>query len=334
LVAIYLKGAAFFILPVFLGLLSLWVLIRQQKPNLLLMTLLGALAIFLFAPHIQFFPVGLGLKMLMASTIFTVLLFGLLIPVFGFYKMKRGLSIIFYLLAVVFFVKAHLSSDFTSTRQKPNSLVYYLDADKGASYWATYDKNLDDWTKGYLGKNPEDATKYIESASGSKYSSGYTYAIKAPKKDIPLFETVLNKDTLINGIKNVTITIIPKRHVNQISLYVEEGTNFETISFNGENFQLHKKYDPASMKIKGKEIVRYYVSDNDSLEVSYTIKSEQPVKFTVMEYSYDLLDHPQFTINKRAENMMPTPFVITDAIAVKKKIDMSTMNLKVTDTLQ
>jgi len=334
LVAIYLKGAAFFILPVFFGLLSLWILIRQEKPNLLLMTLLGALAIFLFAPHIQFFPVGLGLKMLMASTIFTVLLFGLLLPVFGFYKMKRGLSIIFYLLAIVFFVKAHLSSDFTSERQKPNSLVYYLDVDKGDSYWATYNKVLDDWTIGYLGKNPEEASKYIESASGSKYSSGYTYAVKAPKKDIPLFETVLNKDTIINGIKNVTITIIPKRYVNQISLYVEEGTNFETISFNGEDFQLHKKYDPASMKIKGKEIVRYYVSDKDSLEVSYTIKSEQPVKFTVMEYSFDLLTHPQFSINKRAENMMPTPFVITDAIAVKKKIDVGSLKVKVTDSLQ
>jgi hypothetical protein len=122
--------------------------------------------------------------------------------------------------------------------------------------------------------------------------------------------------------------------VNQISLYVEEGTNFETISFNGEDFQLHKKYDKASMKIKGKEIVRYYVSDNDSLEVSYTIKMEQPVKFTVMEYSFDLLSHSQFSINKRAENMMPTPFVITDAIAVKKKIDVGTLQLKISDTIQ
>ncbi len=84
LVAIYLKGAAFFILPVFFGLFSLWILIRQERPNLLLMTLLGALAIFLFAPHIQFFPVGLGLKMLVASTVFVVLLFGLLLPVLGF----------------------------------------------------------------------------------------------------------------------------------------------------------------------------------------------------------------------------------------------------------
>jgi len=334
LVAIYLKGAAFFILPVFFALVSLWVLIRQEKPNLLLMTLLGSLAIFLFAPHIQFFPIGLGLKMLMASTIFTVLLFGLLIPVFGFYKMKRGLSIIFYLLAIFFFVKAHLSSSFSSERQKPNSLVYYVDAENDANYWATYDNMTDDWIKGYLGENPEEASKYITNAAGSKYNSGYTFATIAPKKDIPRFKTILNKDTLINGLKNVTFTIVPQRHVNQISLYVNDGATFETIAFNGENFQLHQKTDSASLKIKGKEIVRYYVSDNDSLEVSYTIKNKIPVQFTVMEYSYDLLSHPQFSINKRAENMMPKPFVVTDAVVVKKKIDVSSLQFKVNDTLQ
>ncbi len=334
LVAIYLKGAGFFILPVFFGLLSLWILIRQQKPNLLLMTLLGALAIFLFAPHIQFFPVGLGLKMLMASTIFTVLLFGLLLPVFGFYKIKRGLSIVFYLLAIVFFVKAHLSSNFTSERQKPNSLIYYQDADKGESYWATYDEMGDDWTAGYLGEDPEEASKYIESASGSKYSSGYTYAVKAPKKNIPLFKTELKKDTIINGLKNITFTIIPQRHVNQISLYTEEDINFNSLSFNGQSLPKETNENDNSQKIKSKELVRYYISDNDSLEVSYTIPKDQDVNFIVMEYSYDLLSHPQFSINKRAENMMPKPFVVTDAIAVKKTIDVDALRLKVNDTLR
>ncbi len=329
--AIYLKGAAFFILPVFFGLLSLWVLIRQEKPNLLLMTLLGALAIFLFAPHIQFFPVGLGLKMLVASTIFTVLLFGLLLPVFGFYKMKRGLSVLFYLLAIFFFVKAHLSSDFSPERQKPNSLIYYQDADNGNTYWTTYDKMGDDWTAGYLGKNPEEASKFITKASGSKYGRGYTFATEAPKKEIPLFKTELKQDTIINGNKNVTFTIIPQRNVNQISLYAGEGVRFKTISFNGKSLETAKVIDSSTLKIKGGELVRYYMSDKDSLEVSYTISKEQPVTFTVMEYSYDLLSHPKFSINKRAENMMPKPFVVTDAIVVKKTIDIDALQSMVND---
>ena len=101
------KGGAFFIIPVFFGLLSLWILLRQQKPSLLLFVLLSAPAIFIFTPLIQFFPVGLGLKMLVASCVFTVLLFGLLYNVLGFYKMKRFFSIFFFILAAGFFISAH-----------------------------------------------------------------------------------------------------------------------------------------------------------------------------------------------------------------------------------
>ena len=332
IVAIYLKGAAFFIIPVFLGLLSLWILIRQEKPNLILMVIIGALAIFMFVPLIQFFPVGLGLKMLVGSCLITALLFGILLPVFGFYSKKGILSAVFILLAIVFFIKAHLTSNFTSERQKPNSLVYYYDADTDETYWATYDKILDDWTKGYLGENPEEASNYITHASGSKYAKGYSFAVEAPAKNIPLFKAVLNSDTIINDIKKRTFTIIPNRNVNQISLYVAEGVEFDFLSFNGQSLPLNNNENRASQKIKSKELVRYYVSDKDSLEVSYEVSKDQKVSFTVMEYSYDLLDHPQFKINNRAENMMPKPFVVSDAIIVKKKITIDDLPLKIKDS--
>lgn len=332
IVAIYLKGAAFFIIPVFLGLLSLWILIRQEKPNLILMVIIGALAIFMFVPLIQFFPVGLGLKMLVGSCLITALLFGILLPVFGFYSKKGILSAVFILLAIVFFIKAHLTSNFTAERQKPNSLVYYYDADTDETYWATYDKILDDWTKGYLGENPEEASNYITYASGSKYAKGYSFAVEAPAKNIPLFKAVLNSDTIINDIKKRTFTIIPNRNVNQISLYVAEGVEFDFLSFNGQSLPLNNNENRASQKIKSKELVRYYVSDKDSLEVSYEVSKDQKVSFTVMEYSYDLLDHPQFKINNRAENMMPKPFVVTDAIIVKKKIIVDDLPLKIKDS--
>ena len=332
IVAIYLKGAAFFIIPVFLGLLSLWILIRQEKPNLILMVIIGALAIFMFVPLIQFFPVGLGLKMLVGSCLITALLFGILLPVFGFYSKKGILSAVFILLAIVFFIKAHLTSNFTSERQKPNSLVYYYDADTDETYWATYDKILDDWTKGYLGENPEEASNYITYASGSKYAKGYSFAVEAPAKNIPLFKAVLNSDTIINDIKKRTFTIIPNRNVNQISLYVAEGVEFDFLSFNGQSLPLNNNENSASQKIKSNELVRYYVSDKDSLEVSYEVSKDQKVSFTVMEYSYDLLDHPQFKINNRAENMMPKPFVVSDAIIVKKKITIDDLPLKIKDS--
>jgi len=328
-VAIYLKGAAFFIIPVFLGLLSLWILIRKDRPNLILLTIIGSIAIFIFAPLVQFFPVGLGLKMLVGSCLFTALLFGILLPVIGFYKFKKILAMLFVMVASLFFIKAHLSSNFSPTRQKPNSLVYYHDADNNKNYWATYDQELDDWTKEYLGDSPEPASSYISYASGSKYAKGYQFANVAPNKNIPIFKTVLHKDTVINQYKEVSFTIFPQRAVNQISLYTAEEVNFKSLSFNGQFFPLHNNLKNTAQKIKSKELVRYYVSDKDSLVVSYQVSKNQNVSFTVLEYSYDLLNHPEFTINKRADYMMPKPFIVTDAIIVKKELNsgnLSTIN--------
>ena len=321
-VAIYLKGAAFFIIPVFLGLLSLWILIRKDRPNLILLTIIGSIAIFIFAPLVQFFPVGLGLKMLVGSCLFTALLFGILLPVIGFYKLKKVLAMLFVIVASLFFIKAHLSSNFSPNRQKPNSLVYYHDADNNKNYWATYDQELDDWTKEYLGNSPEPASSYISYASGSKYAKGYKFANVAPNKNIPIFKTVLHKDTVINQYKEVSFTIFPQRAVNQISLYTADEANFKSLSFNGQFFPLNNNLTNAAQKIKSKELVRYYVSDKDSLVVSYEVSKNQKVSFTVLEYSYDLLNHPQFTINKRADYMMPKPFIVTDAIIVKKELNM------------
>ena len=328
-VAIYLKGAAFFIIPVFLGLLSLWILIRKDRPNLILLTIIGSIAIFIFAPLVQFFPVGLGLKMLVGSCLFTALLFGILLPVIGFYKFKKTLAMLFVMVASLFFIKAHLSSNFSPNRQKPNSLVYYHDADNNKNYWATYDQELDDWTKEYLGNSPEPASSYISYASGSKYAKGYKFANVAPNKNIPIFKTVLHKDTVINQYKEVSFTIFPQRAVNQISLYTAEEVNFKSLSFNGQFFPLHNNLKNTAQKIKSKELVRYYLSDKDSLVVSYQVSKNQNVSFTVLEYSYDLLNHPEFTINKRADYMMPKPFIVTDAIIVKKELNsgnLSTIN--------
>ena len=107
------------------------------------MALLAAPGVFLFAPLIQFFPVGLGSDHIVISCVFTVLLFGLLLPIFGFYRLKKLLSYLFLGLALVFFIVAHTQSSFSEIRQKPNSLSYYNNLDTKKAYWVSYDKMLD-----------------------------------------------------------------------------------------------------------------------------------------------------------------------------------------------
>ena len=298
-----------------------------------LLTFLGAPALFLFSPLIQFFPVGLGLKMLVISCVFTVLTFGLLIPVLASYRWKNILAAVCIIIALIFLISAHLTSDFSEERQKPNSLVYYQNADSETAYWATYDNILDEWTQGYLGDTPEAAATYIENSAGSKYNSPYTFATEAPTKSIPSFEIELIQDTVVAGYRSVAFKILPKRNVNRIELYADKEIDFIDFKANdvlpGSN---------ASEAYNGAErwhdrLLRYHVIDNEPLTVHYTVSEATPIEFRVLEYSYNLMEHSQFSIDRRPKHTMPKPFVITDAVIVQRSFNIDALPRAVNDSL-
>ncbi len=332
LLALYLKGAAFFIIPVFFGLLALWLLIRQRFPNSLLILLLCAPAIFLFAPLIQFFPVGLGPDMLFASVVFLVLLFGLLLPVFGFFRNKKALGILSLLLALVFLAIAHTKSDAAPDRQAPNSLIYYNNADTNKAYWATYNKVLDDWTRGYLGDSPEDATKYIGNAAGSKYNTPYSFAKETSPIALPQSDIAIKSDTIIQGLRHTTLTIRPNRPVNQIRMYTDESTPLRHIAFNGKVFAPDST-ETLYKKRGSRGILSYYITQGDVLEFEYAVPAGTNPVFSLKEFSYDLLDNPYFTVAARPNTMMPKPFIPNDAVVVERTIDIAKLTQVKNDTI-
>jgi hypothetical protein len=323
LVFVFLKGAAFFIIPVFFALLSWFLLLRFETPRLVIMALLGAPGVFIFAPLIQFFPVGLGSDHIVISCVFTVLLFGLLLPVFGFYKLKKVLSYLFFALAVVFFIVAHTQSSFSKIRQKPNSLSYYNNIDTKEAYWVSYDKILDPWTKQYLGKDPKPASAYIESAAGSKYNTSYSFAAKAPVVAIPEFKLTINQNSTYQGMREVRFTIIPQRDAHQIRLYTDKEVVFSSLQFNGVPVSTSDSLKLGSLNRPTDELLRYYIADSDSLEVSYTLPENEPSPiFKVLEYGFDLMSNPLLEIQPRAKDMMPKPFINTDAVINKKSFSI------------
>ena len=67
------------------------------------------------------------------------------------------------------------------------------------------------------------------------------------------------------------------------------------------------------------ELLRYYIADSDSLQVSYTLPESEPSPiFKVLEYGFDLVSNPLLNVMPRAKNMMPKPFINTDAVINKR----------------
>jgi Peptidase family M28 len=315
--AINLKGAGFFIFPVFSGLTMLAYFVITQKTNWVLNLMLSLPTLVIVVPFIQMFPIGLGLKILYGIAILTVLAFGLLLPVFNSFPRKGLLSLILCIVSISFFVKAHVNSDFEVGKAKPNSLLYIYDANINKAVWATYDTNLDEWTKKYLGENPKNADALKANQLYSKYNSEFRFTNNASLINVlkPNIEFV--RDSIAGSERYLKIKITPNRNVNRYDIFANENLIFNNFIANGARALGQKS---VNLERKGKKILSYYVVDNIPLEMEFNIKSKSILDMELMESSFDLMTNPLFTIAKRESWMMPMPFVLNDAVVIKQKI--------------
>ena len=316
-IAIYLPGGSFFIIPVFGMLFSFGFFIITQRSSPLLNLIFSIPALIIFIPFVITLPVGLGLKMLMGSTVLIALVFGLLLPVFGAFRGKKVWTIVAFLIAIGFFTNAHLNSGYDAKHGKPNSLLYVLNEDAQSAIWATYDTNLDDWTKNYLGTSPKEAKEEEKLPLFSKYNSSFSYAAKADLKSIAGPSILFNNDTIVHARKTYLITITPNRKVNRYDIFANENMDFYNFKANGATLMGWKD---AKYRRNGKKILTYYVVDNEPLVLSFTLDASTKLDMELLESSFDLLENEQFSVPKRQNWMIPTPFVLNDAVAIRKKI--------------
>ena len=312
-VSLYLKGASFFILPAFGIIASFYILIKQEKPNLIILSLLAFPTLWILSPFLQLFPVGLGLKMMVAATALTVLIFGLLTPVFGFYKQKKKLSSLAFLIAFALLLSAHFKSSYTTDRPKPNSLLYVYNADTNKAKWATYDQSLDEWVSQYLTENkevPEGKDNF-----SSKYNTSFSFTADAPLKKINPPHIEISNDTIIGNKRHVEICINPQRNITRLDVF-SNTKNVLACKVNGISFS------DEYLKNRGQKLFNHYVSNNTYTDIELTLPKDEETTITVYEASNDLLTNNLFTIPARPENTIPMPFVLNDAILVKKTIKL------------
>ena len=326
LIVIYLKGAGFFIFPVYLALATLAILIfskESTKIKLLFITLLAVPMLLVFSPLVKMFPVGLGLKMLAISAVFVVLIFGLLVPLFHQYKNTKKLSFLFLIIAGLAFVMASLKANYSKDRKQPTSLLYIIDADKGEAYYTTYETKVNDFNKTYLTEEPTKGS-FDKGTTASKYNTSFKLHKKTNVVAIkhPIIKKLL--DTIIGNDRQIKLQIIPQRKTNRMELLVKDSLNFKEFSVNGEN--LRKKQDGKFLFNTGKykNLLSYYFTQNDTiLNVEFLVpKSENP-SITLYDTKYDLFTNTLLNIKPRTDiKTMPTPFVINDATIIKKEIKL------------
>lgn len=319
-IAWFLPGAAFFIVPTLAALIGFAYFIITQKTSLFLNILLSIPAMVLIVPFLITLPVGLGLKMLFAAVILFILTFGLMLPVFGTFSVKGRWAAVMMITSIGFLVNAHLHSGYEKGKAKPNSLVYYYDAEKDKAFWTTYDNQPDAWTKLYLGEYPKKASGLNKYKLYSKYRSDFSWYADAPLKELARPQIDFIKDTVIGNYRYLDIKISPNRKVNRYDVFAGEKMKFYNLKVNGTG---HLNQQGSLYKRDGARILSYYVVDNTPLEMQFALDKNMPFDMNLLESSFDLLDNPLFSIAKRPDLMMPAPFVLNDAVVICSKIKPS-----------
>ena len=318
LISLFLKGAAYFIIPVYFVLFSiLAAFIFDLKTNKLMIvwTCLSIPLIYMFAPQLKMFPVGLGLKNLFICSILLILVFSLLLPIFSNYSHKKHMISLTGLTTLILFFMAFLNNGFDEENKKPNSIVYYTDLDKAESFWMSYDKNLDDFTKQFLGENPStDVDKFV---SRSKYSTSYRYINKTNYRDISSSTVDVLTDSVYGNKRKVSISIIPQRKINSLQIMTKDSLVFDSLAV--QNIFLEKE----NFKINSGRILTYIPSYNDKrVVIDMIFDNKLNSEFNLIETSFDLMTNTNFNFKPRSKIMMPMPFVTNDAIILSKNISL------------
>lgn len=312
------KGAGFFIIPVFIAeiILAVSIFLKPIDKNYsIFFGLVSIPTIYIFAPLIKLFPVGLGLKAIFISGILLALVFGLLLPVLNSSNARNTFTKLAGVLTVIFFSIATMYSGFDIDNRKPNSLVYVQNTLDSTSYWGTYNTVLDAYVSQKIGEdNPSIKIKNAETKS--KYNSKFTYAVKAENIPIKTSEITKDLDTIIDNKRILKFTIKPTRKINKYELSLRDSLYFNHLFVNdipvreGKYFSINK----------GTFLVYHMANADEKLQIEISIpKKEKPI-ILLNEISYDLLDNPLLKVNPRAKNMMPMPFVTNDAIITIQKI--------------
>lgn len=329
-IALYLPGAGFFIISTYTGLLVLTILLfsREEKHNqMILFSILAIPSLVIFVPLIQMFPIGLGLKMTVISSVLSVLVFGIVIPVFALYKEVKGLSKLFFLMAILAFVSAGFSSSYSIDRKQPNSMLYVLDADVNKAYWASYNTKTDNFTEQFLGDDPT-LGSFTKEVSASKYGTNFKLYKETEIVALPQPEVVIVEDSIMDSVRKIHMQITPQRKVNRMEIISKSNLHFKGFSINGEILSRKKGEKYIFTTEKRKHVLTYYFTkEGEVLDIRIILPKEDKPVFDLLESSFDLYRNPVIkelkpNITPRSEVMMPMPFILNDAVVIKKKITL------------
>ena len=304
---LYLPGASYLVIPALFGLVILVYLVVFKINNQLLHFICSLPALFLVVPFVHFFPVGLGISAIFISCVLCSLILLIISPLLFNFKSLKGIAFILFCTSLFFFGKAHINADFSPNQPRPSSLVYYQDSDNGNSFWASYDAELSNWNAPYFTQQSDAEMQFNFE---SKYSSRFKHIAEATSIYLPISRVDVEELSTSTNTKTFKLNLIPERELNRYELFFNKPLLYTDVKVNGKaiDIDLEKEF-----KQRNSRFLNYYVTNQEALEIEFTVHTAEAFEIKVYESAFDLLSRPDLEVSQRPNSEIPMPFVLNDA---------------------
>jgi hypothetical protein len=317
--SLLMPGASYlFTWPLLFSLLGLGynILYGEQRPDAKWLPVVLALTaipcIVLVVPAIYHISVALSLFLSGAIVVLAMMLIGLLIPhLFMMMKGKRWLLPGASLLAALLLLLAGtVTSGFDSRHPRPDNVFYGLDADTGKATWASIDARPDQWTSQFFSGPTErgQVTEFLPLFTFDFMKS------QAPLMPLPAPEATLLDENKNGDRRVIHLRLKSPRQAPLITFYVDPNVLVTGATVNGRSIG---DYD-APLDAGDSWGVLYFAPPASGIELTLEVKSQQPVKMRVIDFSYGLPQAEALSFRARPDNTVSSFLPFSNATLVSK----------------
>ncbi len=327
---LYLPGGGFFIVTVLTGiaLLALFLFFRgPEEKRTVYSTLIALPMLLILVPLPGLFPVALGLRMVLVSTLLSALILMVLLPILAGYPGLKSLNKFFLILGLLTLASASYSSGFDKESRHPDSIVYLRKEQDSSAFWASRDRQPDAFTRQFLGEDPSRAD-LGESLFRNGGQYGFTLHREAGRISLPATNVTVLSDSSSGGLRHLSLLLEPRRRINRIDLWLRQGSRVSGLSVQGEQARRHEGDEFLIDGEGSRHLFRYYFSDTkEALQFSYSMPEGDDASLVLTEVSYDLFQHPEIEkirpgLHARPDHLMEKPFIVNDAIVNLRELDL------------
>ena len=270
------------------------------------------------------------LPFLILSGFSAALLFGLSVPYLDFLCFERrwAVPIAMGLLAVAMVIEGKAASSFDTAQPHPDSIFYFLDADRGRARWVSLDSRPDSFTAqffqhhvrgGWLPKLSGLATRETPERSLLSISMtqdfaglnhGRTTEGDAPLINAPPPQLKVLDDSTVAGARTVKMHIASARGASIVWMSVPVGVKVLGASIDGKS--------PGDRVTDG-WTGWYWRVPAGGCDLTLKLATPAPFIVTVIDQTDGLPATPGFSIKPRPPGTMPTPFLFFDSATLVRK---------------